>query len=134
MILNITDVRVRNHCKLSTALYESNETRKRSDFAKFVSIKKEAILYNPLLTEFILCRRCFTVRNPGITCAQKSAKTDHAKNPQDISSLFTLFSSFLFIHWQHPFSLVNLKAFYMCMYQCSLPLFWPVDVNYLTCV
>ncbi len=33
--------------------------------------------------KFILCRRCFTVKNPN---GQKSAKTDQAKNPQDIGS------------------------------------------------
>jgi hypothetical protein len=41
--------------------------------------------YKPLRMKFILCRRCFTVKNPG-TRYVKSAKTDQAKNPQDICS------------------------------------------------
>jgi hypothetical protein len=38
---------------------------RRLNFAKFVSIRKEVINYKLFRTKFILCRRCFTRKNPG---------------------------------------------------------------------
>jgi hypothetical protein len=35
--------------------------------------------------KFILCRRCFTVRNPEVTCA-KNCENGTGKNPQDIAT------------------------------------------------
>ncbi len=59
----------------------------RPEFAKFVSIRKEAILPIHILfrTRFILCCQCFTVKKIQELryMCKKSAKRDKAKNPRD---------------------------------------------------